>query len=61
MMSTEILDLFEPKMPPINLWCITPASWFYRTRPITDVTYTHNSHVHNSDMLRVLHELIKDR
>ena len=26
----RILDLFEPKLPPINLLCLTPAYWFYR-------------------------------
>lgn len=29
MTANEIVELLEPKMPPINLWCLVPASWFY--------------------------------
>lgn len=27
-----ILNLFEPKLPPINLNVISPAYWFYRNK-----------------------------
>ena len=26
----NLINLFEPKLPPINLLCLPPASWFYR-------------------------------
>lgn len=28
----EAVELFEPKLPPINLWCLPSASWFYRNK-----------------------------
>lgn len=31
----NIIDLFEPKLPPINLYCLPPAAYFYRQRRVS--------------------------
>lgn len=33
----NIIDLFEPKYPPINLRCLPPAYFFYRNRADVEI------------------------
>lgn len=59
MMRNDILELLEPKMPPINLWCLTPASWFYYNKESKPTPVYHISI--KEDKTLQLQTILRDR